>query len=732
MRSAVQRLSEHNTLLSAEKILATQAGEAPDASLASSADLRPSLTNNMSVPLLPTTPFNTVFATPSHAAIMRYDTPEPAAATAPSGHQSDWRGDEGCEGTTHPSQARLRHHNQLGRKTTKRDSNEEQGKNAADSDAGDGSQQDAAEVARLRQQLAEMESKVEQEKQRGTTESAVIRGLTANVEQLSRQVEDVVLAGRHGDSKMVVLNPPESARSYSSADHRQSMLDSPQAWSSRRPVSKEHDAGKEFLVMDLGQEMRVGGVVIQAREDQPEYVTEVEVLHTLHSLQSAQDLLSRHDEQDQIEQQLDQAGAKSGEITVSLIWENSVNLLRGADLDLCTDCPGGQINYQQRQIGRGFLDIDNQGTASKGGSSVKNMFWDSADVGKFRVHVKNNTEGTRTTYTVRFTSRTVVRLLGPEGDVLEENFMGSKTFTGSVLKPENPTVCYFEVEVEDKQERARRAAVLKSRREQDTGGLGGLRSLGRFVCPATFENKQQSLLLFQSPVHARCIKIVAWDWVSHISMRAGILQIQPSAYVAGDDTPVSAPMEAVAAAADRGHDTVGGSMRVEGCSEIFSRPANFDVVGTLSGAYVSRRSIDARGHPHPTQAGLCIFAVHDDSGDTKMVGANLSSHDPETACMFSDHHRVVNGLVDLTNSSAVVAAWEGARREMIGKTHTVMRIRFGERREGARADSDAAVAGLAERQAREIAELEAKNQMFALLGWLLCYSDLLSYLLSFK
>ena len=208
-------------LLSAEKMLADRESGAGGC-------LTPSLTN-ASVPLLSNTPLDTLLAPRSRASAMPCGAPEPAAAAGLSGHLNDWRGDEGCEGVPRPSQARQRHHNQLGSKTATQDSSAEHGNDGAEGGAAGGRQQDAAEVARLRQQLAEMESKVEEEKQGGLTESAVIRGLTENVEQLSRKVEDVVLAGGRGDDKELVLNPPEPARSYSSiakncADHRQSML----------------------------------------------------------------------------------------------------------------------------------------------------------------------------------------------------------------------------------------------------------------------------------------------------------------------------------------------------------------------------------------------------------------------------------------------------------------------------------------------------------------------------
>jgi hypothetical protein len=92
-------------------------------------------------------------------------------------------------------------------------------------------------------------------------------------------------AGKYSEELVIVTtNPPETSRSYSSVhdNHEigtgfaQSMLDSPQAWS-----AGAHSAGNTWMKIDLGLVMRVHGVVIQARQDQTQYVTEVEVQHSL-------------------------------------------------------------------------------------------------------------------------------------------------------------------------------------------------------------------------------------------------------------------------------------------------------------------------------------------------------------------------------------------------------------------------------------------------------------------
>ena len=157
----------------------------------------------------------------------------------------------------------------------------------------------------------------------------------------------------------------------------------------------------------------------------------------------------------------------------------------------------------------------------------------------------------------------------------------------------------------------------------------------------------------------------------------------------------------------------------------WGREAGCVVIGTLAGAYVGGQSLEAEGHRHPSKEGLYVFAVHDGSGDTKLVGANMSSLEPETASLRSDHHRVAKGLVDVSRGSAVVDAYDSAAKAMHGQTHRVMRLGFRQKRasEGASADC-AAGSSLAESQRRQIGDLEAKNQMLALLGALVVVLDL--------
>ena len=78
----------------------------------------------------------------------------------------------------------------------------------------------------------------------------------------------------------------------------------------------------------------------------------------------------------------------------------------------------------------------------------------------------------------------------------------------------------------------------------------------------------------------------------------------------------------------------------------------------MSGAYVSGKIINIiiRAYLHPEIEGLHIFTAHDGSDDTKMVGANIATFDRREATIKSQHHRVAQGLMNLSDAVAVVAA----------------------------------------------------------------------------
>jgi uncharacterized protein YegL len=99
---------------------------------------------------------------------------------------------------------------------------------------------------------------------------------------------------------------------------------------------------------------------------------------------------------DEMSRQLKAAGAKSGKITVSLMWE------RKMDLDLhCTTPAGGHICYSSRRANGGELDVDMQ----SGG--VENIYFSEPANGhyKFWVHdySRRSSPGSPTPFTIRLT-----------------------------------------------------------------------------------------------------------------------------------------------------------------------------------------------------------------------------------------------------------------------------------------------------------------------------------------
>ena len=72
-------------------------------------------------------------------------------------------------------------------------------------------------------------------------------------------------------SSSTIVNPSEESRSYSTFfhnnDHKRSMLDSPQAWS-----ALTSQVG-EFMVIDVGSNLPIGGLAVQRRRSHNQHVT---------------------------------------------------------------------------------------------------------------------------------------------------------------------------------------------------------------------------------------------------------------------------------------------------------------------------------------------------------------------------------------------------------------------------------------------------------------------------
>lgn len=113
---------------------------------------------------------------------------------------------------------------------------------------------------------------------------------------------------------------------------------------------------------------------------------------------------------DDFSRRLAQAGARSGDVQVSLMW-NNVN-----DLDLhVMDPRGEEIYYQHRQSrSGGLLDVDMNAARPLTGRPVENVYWPerAAPPGTYRVfvnHYRNNGGRDPTQFTVRIAVRGELR-----------------------------------------------------------------------------------------------------------------------------------------------------------------------------------------------------------------------------------------------------------------------------------------------------------------------------------
>ena len=89
----------------------------------------------------------------------------------------------------------------------------------------------------------------------------------------------------------------------------------------------------------------------------------------------------------EFDRRLDREGAKSGDVQISLLWNNF------NDLDLHIRCPSGEIISYQRSHSRcgGELDVDMNAGGRKSAEPVENVYWpeDGAPKGKFVVMVNH-------------------------------------------------------------------------------------------------------------------------------------------------------------------------------------------------------------------------------------------------------------------------------------------------------------------------------------------------------
>lgn len=103
-------------------------------------------------------------------------------------------------------------------------------------------------------------------------------------------------------------------------------------------------------------------------------------------------------EDDEFEQALRLAGAKTGKITCSLSWHTE------DDLDLHCQCPGGdRISWRKKLAGGGELDVDMNAGSHRATAPVENIFFPEPVAGTYKFSVNNfqNRTGGTTPYTVR-------------------------------------------------------------------------------------------------------------------------------------------------------------------------------------------------------------------------------------------------------------------------------------------------------------------------------------------
>lgn len=86
-----------------------------------------------------------------------------------------------------------------------------------------------------------------------------------------------------------------------------------------------------------------------------------------------------------LEDRLRKAGAKTGDVQISLAWNN------GNDLDLHVETPGGEKIFFNQRVSScgGELDVDMNATGAQSNTPVENIFWPEggAPAGRFRVLV---------------------------------------------------------------------------------------------------------------------------------------------------------------------------------------------------------------------------------------------------------------------------------------------------------------------------------------------------------
>ncbi len=157
-------------------------------------------------------------------------------------------------------------------------------------------------------------------------------------------------------------------------------------------VEFEEARAEELLRQQEQERMRLKEALEQERKRSEK---ELERLRQQKAAQMAEE---KRREIDEFDKRRAQAGGRQGDLTVTLLW-NTVD-----DLDLHIDCPNrAHISYQNRSGCGGMLDVDKNARRKKNGipmgpvtrEPIENIFWDSAQSGKYRIRINLFKEGTR-------------------------------------------------------------------------------------------------------------------------------------------------------------------------------------------------------------------------------------------------------------------------------------------------------------------------------------------------
>ena len=127
----------------------------------------------------------------------------------------------------------------------------------------------------------------------------------------------------------------------------------------------------------------------------------------------------------ELKRRLLKAGARVGDVTLSLMWDNATTK---NDLDIWVDCGNyrGTISFSNPKVGGGSLDVDARADVRE---PVENVFWDMAEKGTFTCTVENYS-GPRKEWLVCLRSKVPITILNEDGSVLEEGWSGARQVRG--------------------------------------------------------------------------------------------------------------------------------------------------------------------------------------------------------------------------------------------------------------------------------------------------------------